>query len=142
MVALAGLFVAGLVGVVAPIARHLYIVYAIGRISGAVYSACIWRRDEMVPRSAAYASARSQDLTIGTALTIRPVAYLIEHNGYRTAFVVSGSYEVFVLLSTVPNAAAGLGTRRDNQGTTKKCNVDARPRRPKCCAADHSICFT
>jgi OFA family oxalate/formate antiporter-like MFS transporter len=36
----------------------------------------------------------------GTALTIRPVAYLIEHNGYRTAFVVFGILQgVFVLLS-------------------------------------------
>ena len=34
----------------------------------------------------------------GTALTIRPVAYLIEHNGYRTAFIVFGIFQGIVVL--------------------------------------------
>ena len=34
----------------------------------------------------------------GTALTIRPIAYLIEHNGYRTAFIVFGILQGFVVL--------------------------------------------
>ena len=104
MVTLASLFVAaGWVGAGrANSLATLYVVYAIGGIgAGAVYSACVGVAMKWFPdRRGLCVGVVAGSYGFGTALTIRPVAYLIEHNGYRTAFVVFGILQgVFVLLS-------------------------------------------
>src|ERR1043165_1224211 len=70
----------------------LYVVYAIGGIgAGAVYGGCIGVAMKWFPdRRGLCVGLVAGSYGFGAAVTIRPVAYLIEHNGYRTAFVVFG----------------------------------------------------
>src|SRR5205823_4391441 len=78
----------------------LYVVYAIGGIgAGAVYGGCIGVAMKWFPdRRGLCVGFVAGSYGFGTALTIRPVAYLIEHNGYRTAFIVFGALQGLVVL--------------------------------------------
>src|SRR5437016_2957708 len=78
----------------------LYLVYAIGGIgAGAVYGACVGVAMTWFPdRRGLCVGVVAGSYGFGTALTIRPVAYLIEHNGYRTAFIVFGALQGLVVL--------------------------------------------
>jgi OFA family oxalate/formate antiporter-like MFS transporter len=78
----------------------LYVVYAIGGIgAGAVYGGCVGVAMKWFPdRRGLCVGVVAGSYGFGTALTIRPVAYLIEHNGYRTAFIVFGALQGIVVL--------------------------------------------
>jgi OFA family oxalate/formate antiporter-like MFS transporter len=140
MVTLASLFVAaGWVGAGrANSLATLYVVYAIGGIgAGAVYSACVGVAMKWFPdRRGLCVGVVAGSYGFGTALTIRPVAYLIEHNGYRTAFVVFGILQgVFVLLSAqflrMPRRAGyrrvGKQSRRRLQRKVQQSERDYTP---------------
>src|SRR5499427_7069723 len=77
----------------------LYVVYAIGGIgAGAVYGGCVGVAMKWFPdRRGLCVGVVAGSYGFGTALTIRPVAYLIEHNGYRTAFIVFGALQGLVV---------------------------------------------
>jgi len=70
----------------------LYVVYAIGGVgAGAVYGGCVGVAMKWFPdRRGLCVGIVAGSYGFGTALTIRPISYLIEHNGYRTAFIVFG----------------------------------------------------
>ncbi|HEU5236366.1 MAG TPA: oxalate/formate MFS antiporter [Pyrinomonadaceae bacterium] len=78
----------------------LYLVYAIGGIgAGAVYGGCVGVAMKWFPdRRGLCVGLVAGSYGFGTALTIRPVAYLIEHSGYRTTFIVFGALQGFVVL--------------------------------------------
>ena len=78
----------------------LYLVYAIGGIgAGAVYGGCVGVAMKWFPdRRGLCVGLVAGSYGFGTALTIRPVAYLIEHSGYRTAFIVFGALQGLVVL--------------------------------------------
>ena len=78
----------------------LYLVYAIGGIgAGAVYGGCVGVAMKWFPdRRGLCVGVVAGSYGFGTALTIRPIAYLIEHNGYRTAFIVFGALQGLVVL--------------------------------------------
>src|SRR6266576_7175158 len=78
----------------------LYVVYAIGGIgAGAVYGGCIGVAMKWFPdRRGLCVGAVAGSYGFGTAITIRPVAYLIEHNGYRTAFIIFGALQGLAVL--------------------------------------------
>jgi OFA family oxalate/formate antiporter-like MFS transporter len=79
----------------------LYIVYALGGIgAGAVYGGCIGVAMKWFPdRRGLCVGLVAGSYGFGTALTARPVAYLIEHQGYRTAFIVFGAIQGVVVLA-------------------------------------------
>src|SRR5436305_4804405 len=78
----------------------LYLVYAIGGVgAGAVYGGCVGVAMQWFPdRRGLCVGVVAGSYGFGTALTIRPVAYLIEHNGYRTAFIIFGALQGLVVL--------------------------------------------
>ena len=78
----------------------LYLVYAIGGIgAGAVYGGCVGVAMKWFPdRRGLCVGLVAGSYGFGTALTIRPVAYLIEHSGYRTAFIVFGALQGLAVL--------------------------------------------
>ena len=78
----------------------LYLVYAIGGIgAGAVYGGCIGVAMKWFPdRRGLCVGIVAGSYGFGTALTIRPVSYLIEHNGYRMAFLVFGAIQGVIVL--------------------------------------------
>ncbi|HYW72862.1 MAG TPA: oxalate/formate MFS antiporter, partial [Pyrinomonadaceae bacterium] len=78
----------------------LYFVYALGGIgAGAVYGGCIGVAMKWFPdRRGLCVGLVAGSYGFGTALTARPVAYLIEHQGYRTAFIVFGAIQGAVVL--------------------------------------------
>jgi OFA family oxalate/formate antiporter-like MFS transporter len=78
----------------------LYVVYAIGGIgAGAVYGGCVGVAMKWFPdRRGLSVGVVAGSYGFGTALTARPIAYLIEHNGYRTAFIVFGAIQGLVVL--------------------------------------------
>src|SRR5712692_6993301 len=78
----------------------LYVVYAIGGIgAGAVYSACVGVAMKWFPdRRGLCVGLVAGSYGFGTALTALPIAYLIEHNGYRTAFIIFGAIQGLVVL--------------------------------------------
>ena len=78
----------------------LYLVYAIGGVgAGAVYGGCVGVAMKWFPdRRGLCVGVVAGSYGFGTALTIRPVAYLIEHNGYRTAFIIFGALQGLVVL--------------------------------------------
>ena len=84
----------------------LYLVYAIGGVgAGAVYGGCVGVAMKWFPdRRGLCVGVVAGSYGFGTALTIRPVTYLIEHNGYRTAFIIFGALQGLVVLL----AAQGL----------------------------------
>ena len=79
----------------------LYVVYAIGGIgAGAVYSACVGVAMKWFPdRRGLCVGVVAGSYGFGTALTTLPISYLIEHNGYRTAFVIFGAIQGVVVLT-------------------------------------------
>jgi OFA family oxalate/formate antiporter-like MFS transporter len=78
----------------------LYAVYAIGGVgAGAVYGGCVGVAMKWFPdRRGLCVGVVAGSYGFGTALTARPIAYLIEHNGYRTAFIVFGAIQGLVVL--------------------------------------------
>src|SRR6267142_1413720 len=78
----------------------LYAVYAIGGVgAGAVYSACVGVAMKWFPdRRGLCVGVVAGSYGFGAALTNRPIAYLIEHNGYRMAFIVFGTIQGLVVL--------------------------------------------
>jgi OFA family oxalate/formate antiporter-like MFS transporter len=78
----------------------LYAVYAIGGVgAGAVYGGCVGVAMKWFPdRRGLCVGVVAGSYGFGTALTARPVAYLIEHQGYRTAFVIFGAIQGVVVL--------------------------------------------
>jgi MFS transporter, OFA family, oxalate/formate antiporter len=78
----------------------LYAVYAIGGVgAGGVYSACVGVAMKWFPdRRGLCVGVVAGSYGFGTALTALPIAYLIQHNGYRSAFVVFGAIQGVVVL--------------------------------------------
>jgi OFA family oxalate/formate antiporter-like MFS transporter len=78
----------------------LYAVYAIGGVgAGGVYSACVGVAMKWFPdRRGLCVGVVAGSYGFGTALTTLPISYLIEHNGYRTAFILFGAIQGLVVL--------------------------------------------
>ena len=78
----------------------LYAVYAIGGVgAGAIYGACVGVAMKWFPdRRGLCVGLVAGSYGFGTALTIRPVVYLIEHHGYRTAFIVFGAIQGLIVM--------------------------------------------
>ena len=78
----------------------LYAVYAIGGIgAGAVYGGCVGVAMKWFPdRRGLCVGVVAGSYGFGTALTALPIAYLIQHNGYRTAFILFGAMQGVVVL--------------------------------------------
>jgi OFA family oxalate/formate antiporter-like MFS transporter len=78
----------------------LYAVYAIGGVgAGAVYGGCVGVAMKWFPdRRGLCVGVVAGSYGFGTALTARPVSYLIEHSGYRTAFILFGAIQGIVVL--------------------------------------------
>ena len=78
----------------------LYIAYAVGGIgAGAVYGGCIGVAMKWFPdRRGLCVGMVAGSYGFGTALTAWPVAYLIEHSGYRTTFIIFGAIQGVVVL--------------------------------------------
>jgi len=78
----------------------LYVVYAIGGIgAGGVYSACVGVAMKWFPdRRGLCVGVVAGSYGFGTALTTLPISYLIEHHGYRSAFIVFGAIQGLAVL--------------------------------------------
>jgi OFA family oxalate/formate antiporter-like MFS transporter len=78
----------------------LYAVYAIGGVgAGGVYSACVGVAMKWFPdRRGLCVGVVAGSYGFGTALTTLPISYLIEHRGYRTAFILFGVIQGVVVL--------------------------------------------
>jgi OFA family oxalate/formate antiporter-like MFS transporter len=78
----------------------LYFVYALAGIgAGAVYGGCVGVAMKWFPdRRGLCVGLVAGSYGFGTALTARPVAYLIEHQGYRAAFIIFGIIQGIVVL--------------------------------------------
>jgi OFA family oxalate/formate antiporter-like MFS transporter len=78
----------------------LYAVYAIGGVgAGGVYSACVGVAMKWFPdRRGLCVGVVAGSYGFGTALTALPISYLIDHNGYRTAFIIFGTIQGLVVL--------------------------------------------
>jgi len=78
----------------------LYVVYAIGGIgAGAVYGGCIGVAMRWFPdRRGLCVGFVAGSYGFGTALTGLPISYLIDHRGYRTAFILFGAIQGLVVL--------------------------------------------
>src|SRR5947209_7900202 len=79
----------------------LYAVYALGGLgAGAVYGGCIGVAMKWFPdRRGLCVGLVAGSYGFGAALTIRPIAYLIEHNGYRSAFIIFGAIQGVVVFA-------------------------------------------
>jgi MFS transporter, OFA family, oxalate/formate antiporter len=102
IVSLASLFVAiGWIGAgLVSSLPALYAVYAVGGIgSGAVYSGCVGLAMKWFPdRRGLCVGVVAGSYGFGTALTTLPISYLIEHQGYRSAFIIFGAIQGIVVL--------------------------------------------
>jgi OFA family oxalate/formate antiporter-like MFS transporter len=78
----------------------LYLVYAIGGVGvGAVYGGCIGVAMKWFPdRRGLCVGLVAGSYGFGTALTTLPISYLIDHNGYRIAFILFGAIQGLVVL--------------------------------------------
>src|SRR5499427_181040 len=78
----------------------LHFVSALGGIgAGGVYGACIGVAMKWFPdRRGLCVGLVAGSYGFGTALTARPVAYLIESQGYRAAFIIFGAIQGVVVL--------------------------------------------
>src|SRR5215471_1842390 len=78
----------------------LYVVYAIGGVgAGAVYGGCIGVAMKWFPdRRGLCVGLVAGSYGFGTALTTLPISYLIDHSGYRMAFILFGSIQGLVVL--------------------------------------------
>jgi MFS transporter, OFA family, oxalate/formate antiporter len=103
IVALASLFVAvGWIGAgMVNSLGALHVVYAIGGIgAGAVYGGCVGVAMKWFPdRRGLCVGLVAGSYGFGTALTTVPISYLIDHNGYRTAFILFGALQGIVVLA-------------------------------------------
>ena len=103
IVSLASLFVAiGWIGAgYANSLLTLYIVYAIGGIgAGAVYGSCVGVAMKWFPdRRGLCVGLVAGSYGFGTALTTLPISYLIEHQGYRSAFIIFGAIQGVLVLA-------------------------------------------
>src|SRR5262245_19538389 len=79
----------------------LYVAYAIGGVgAGGVYGGCIGVAMTWFPdRRGLCVGMVAGSYGFGTALTALPVAYLIEHSGYRTTFIIFGAIQGIVVLA-------------------------------------------
>jgi OFA family oxalate/formate antiporter-like MFS transporter len=79
---------------------QLYAVYAIGGIgAGGVYSACVGVAMKWFPdRRGLCVGIVAGSYGFGTALTALPIAYSIEHSGYRLAFITFGAFQGLAVL--------------------------------------------
>src|SRR3954469_23290344 len=97
MITLAGVLVAiGWVGAgMVSSLPGLYVVYAIGGIgAGAVYGGCIGVAMKWFPdRRGLCVGVVAGSYGFGTALTTLPISYLIDHRGYRSAFIFFGGIQ-------------------------------------------------
>src|SRR5438132_1490067 len=77
----------------------LYAVYAIGGVgAGAVYGACVGVAMKWFPdRRGLCVGVVAGSYGFGTALTTLPISYLIEHRGYRSAFMIFGAIQGLVV---------------------------------------------
>jgi hypothetical protein len=113
--------------------------------AGAVYGGCCGRGDEMVSRSARPLCGSGRRLLgFGTALNDQPVAYLIEHNGYRSAFIIFGALQGLAVLISAqflrmpPAGWLPEGWEKIKTRVHKKVQQSIRDYTPaECCAADH-----
>lgn len=78
----------------------LYVAYAMGGIgAGAVYGGCIGVAMKWFPdKRGLCVGLVAGSYGFGTALTAWPVAYLIEHSGYRITFIIFGAIQGAVVL--------------------------------------------
>lgn len=78
----------------------LYVAYAIGGIgAGGVYGGSIGVAMKWFPdRRGLCVGMVAGSYGFGTALTAWPVAYMIEHSGYRTTFIIFGAIQGAVVL--------------------------------------------
>src|SRR2546423_1396744 len=78
----------------------LYLVYAIAGVgAGAVYGGCVGVAMKWFPdRRGLCVGVVAGSYGFGTALTTLPISYLIEHSGYRTAFMIFGAIQGVVVL--------------------------------------------
>jgi OFA family oxalate/formate antiporter-like MFS transporter len=78
----------------------LYAAYGIGGIgAGAVYSATIGIAMKWFPdRRGLCVGAVAGSYGFGTALTVLPISHMIETSGYRSAFIIWGAIQGFVVL--------------------------------------------
>lgn len=78
----------------------LYAVYSIGGVgAGAVYGGCVGLAMKWFPdRRGLCVGVVAGSYGFGTALTILPISYLIEHHGYRSAFMIFGAIQGLVVL--------------------------------------------
>ena len=78
----------------------LYAVYAIGGVgAGGVYSACVGVAMKWFPdRRGLCVGVVAGSYGFGTALAALPIAYMIQHNGYRAAFIVFGAIQGVLVL--------------------------------------------
>ena len=78
----------------------LYVVYTIGGIgAGAVYGGCIGVAMKWFPdRRGLCVGMVAGSYGFGTALTTLPISYLIDHRGYRSAFIIFGAIQGLVVL--------------------------------------------
>jgi MFS transporter, OFA family, oxalate/formate antiporter len=79
----------------------LYVVYAIGGIgAGAVYGGCVGVAMKWFPdRRGLCVGVVAGSYGFGTALTTLPISYLIDHRGYRSAFILFGAIQGAVVLA-------------------------------------------
>jgi OFA family oxalate/formate antiporter-like MFS transporter len=80
----------------------LYVVYAIGGVgAGAVYGGCIGVAIKWFPdRRGLCVGFVAGAYGFGTALTTLPISYLIDHRGYRSAFIVFGAIQGLIVLAS------------------------------------------
>src|SRR5215831_2209089 len=78
----------------------LYVVYAIGGVgAGAVYGGCVGVAMKWFPdRRGLCVGLVAGSYGFGTALTTLPISYLIDHQGYRTAFILFGAIQGLIVL--------------------------------------------
>ena len=78
----------------------LYGTYAIAGVgAGAVYGGCVGLAMKWFPdRRGLCVGIVAGSYGFGTALTALPIAYLIEHKGYRVAFIIFGAIQGLVVL--------------------------------------------
>jgi OFA family oxalate/formate antiporter-like MFS transporter len=76
------------------------VVYAIGGIgAGAVYGGCIGVAMKWFPdRRGLCVGLVAGSYGFGTALTTLPISYLIDHRGYRSAFILFGAIQGLIVL--------------------------------------------
>jgi OFA family oxalate/formate antiporter-like MFS transporter len=78
----------------------LYFWYCVGGLgAGAVYGACVGTALKWFPDHRGLAAgATAGAYGFGTALTVLPISYMINHGGYRSAFIIWGIIQGIVVV--------------------------------------------